>query len=369
MNINKEKVKKVKVIFVGSFYNSGNKTNVGGQMYASRTLVESELSNFIEWYLIDSTAPSNEFIPMWKRLLNAAKRMVKLLFLLSMKKINYALIFTGNGASFVEKGTMSLICRIFKVKVLLAPRSGFIMRDIEMGGGMKKFIEFVFMNSNIVICQSSIWRDYFLKNLGIPEEKFTIINNWIDVDKYNSEKRQNSVINILFLAWVDYNKGIFDLIEGINLINPEIEFVLNIAGNGSAKEEISILINDLKLNDKVKLLGWVLGDEKLRLLKRTDIFILPSHYEGFPNALLEAMASGIACIATDVGAVSDIILNNNNGIIIPVRDKYSIAKSIQYLIENQEIRYKLGKSARDTVEKKYSIKSAIEEFKRLINLN
>jgi len=121
---------KKKVLFVGSFKNSGGSGNVGGQMFACRSLIDSKLSEKVEWFLIDTTADSNIRISFTNRLFKASKRIVSAFFYLVFKKIDIALIFTSHGVSFLEKGLIAYLSKLFGAEVILAPRSGLMIKNM-----------------------------------------------------------------------------------------------------------------------------------------------------------------------------------------------------------------------------------------------
>jgi len=359
---------KKKVLFVGSFKNSGGSGNVGGQMFACRSLIDSKLSEKVEWFLIDTTADSNIRISFTNRLFKASKRIVSAFFYLVFKKIDIALIFTSHGVSFLEKGLIAYLSKLFGAEVILAPRSGLMIKNMESSRFMNLYVKYVFKKSDYIVCQSKKWQIDFWAKTKVPLSKLIIIQNWIDTNTYLIKKNQQQKINILYLAWVDRNKGIFELIEALKILDHKVDYVLNIAGDGAAREEIVTLVNSLSLNNKVRMHGWVVGNQKIELLKKTDIFILPSYFEGFPNSLLESMAAGIACISTNVGSVDDIIVDNENGILIPLKDKMAIAKALSNLIKSPDLRLKLGNNARKSIEANNSIDSAVKKFYSLFKL-
>ena len=86
-----------------------------------------------------------------------------------------------------------------------------------------------------------------------------------------------------------------------------------------------------------------------------DIFVFPSVKEGLGIALLEAMAAGKACIASDIGGISDIIKDSSCGVLVPVGDIKAISNSVITLIDNNSLRQSMGENARDEVGKKFSL--------------
>ena len=125
-----------------------------------------------------------------------------------------------------------------------------------------------------------------------------------------------------------------------------------------AKERVKML----DIEDKVSFVGWVTGIAKKKLFSEVDIYIHPSHFEGFPNSLVEVMAASLPCIATSVGAINDIIHDGVDGFLIPVKQPDIMADRIKVLIENPSLRTKFGVAARTNVQKNNSIENAVLAF-------
>ncbi len=365
-------MRKFKVLFIGSFQSDQLSAVVGGQMFACKSLIQSRLSDTIDWVLIDTTAESKGSISLITRFRKAFFRMSKFIYHLFFSKIDICLIFTADGFSFLEKGMACLIGKLFGKKVVLAPRSGIIVNDVKNSKIRKKFISFVLDKVDIVICQGETWKTFYTDLLKRNFDKLIIIQNWIDIEKYifskivqNSEiNEEDETINVLFLAAVDKKKGIFDLIEAVSR-NRIKNVIYHIAGDGLAMVESKLLIQKFGLDNQFRFYGWVRGDNKMKLLQRADIFVLPSYYEGFPNALMEAMASGIAIIATKVGSIPDVVEHSKNGLLYCAGDIDALDKHLQLLILNKEIRLKLAKEALISVKENNSIDIAVNKFDKL----
>jgi glycosyltransferase involved in cell wall biosynthesis len=295
------------------------------------------------------------------------------MFFIAIKKFDVILIFSANGASFLEKGTLALIAKKFtKSKVIFAPRSGFIISEIDSKGYLSNFIKFVFFKVDIVICQSQFWKNYFQNALTISNsKKFIIIENFIDLTLYENFEINDfsQPIEILFLSWVDVNKGIFELIEACKLLKEDgLSFRLTIAGNGNASEEVKQRVKLYKLDNFIRSVGWVLGHEKLSLLRKSHIYVLPSYTEGYPNSLIEAMASAKACIATNVGSIPDIILHEKNGLIISSKKSLDLYINLKDLITDNEKAYNLSVNARASIKSKNSHGNFISNFKKILDV-
>lgn len=361
-------MKKEKIIFVGSFANNLDDGRIGGQMIACNALIKSDLKNNIDWLLLDTTAVL-PIQPVIIRSFKALRRILKLFKFLIFKKPDSALIFSSSGFSFLEKGLMAHICHLFKVKVFYASRSGLILNDLNKTW-MKKYISSVFSISTKVICQGEEWKKTFmnLKKNQLPD-KYEVIHNWVDINTYKpvSKNIEKININLLFLGWVKDYKGIFDLLEALNKIKHQTpNLVVNICGNGDDYVNAVELSKEFGIDEITNFLGWINHKDKIEQLNKADIYVIPSHFEGFPNALLEAMSCGLPVVATNVGAISTAIDNNQNGILINPKAPEELAKAILSLYENDMLRKKLGFAARLSVEENFSKQYAIKKFKNIL---
>ena len=169
-------------------------------------------------------------------------------------------------------------------------------------------------------------------------------------------RREKTILGIGRLG--EYIKGFDQLIKAFSKI--ESDWNLLLAGPTDNAENIFKLVNDLEIAHKVDFLSVVENIDNL--LAKTGIFVMPSRSEGFPNALLEAMASGTTCVSFDfVAGARDIIKHNKNGILVPDGNIDSLAETIQKLINDKEKRMKLWKIALET-RIKYSFSSIIDKF-------
>ena len=97
-------------------------------------------------------------------------------------------------------------------------------------------------------------------------------------------------------------------------------------------------------------------------LRASDIFVLPSHAEGMSNALLEAMASGLPCVASRVGAAHEMIVDDQTGLLVNSGDIVALADAIRRLASDGELRARLGHAARQSVSQRYGIESVVQRI-------
>lgn len=195
---------------------------------------------------------------------------------------------------------------------------------------------------------------------GYSKDKMSYIYNGIDIKSYNdSAIIKKNVKNINYIGRFTDQKGIDYLLEALTYFkDSEINF--RIYGKGEKEELIKDFIkkNDLK---NVQLKGYIPADEVINVLHDTDVLLLPSIDEGFPYILVEAVASGVPCIATDVGGVSEII-NNENGIIIKPKKVDLIIDAINEMI-NTDIEKKSKKCIEESI--KFDISTMISNIEKI----
>ena len=127
------------------------------------------------------------------------------------------------------------------------------------------------------------------------------------------------------------------LIQAFSELNLE-DYTLSIYGDGPLYNKLYSLIDSLHKHTQIKLEGKV--SSVLEYIKDADIFVMCSNHEGMPNALIEGMAMGLACISTDFpsGGARALITNNENGIIIPLNSKEALKDSILRLINDESLK-------------------------------
>ena len=365
-------VKKKRVVFVGSFIEKAKDGSVGGQMYACRSLVASELSNEIDWIFLDTTGDSVPPPPIYIRLVAAVIRIFKFGLICIFKRPDSALIFSANGPSIYEKGVMAIWASFLKINVIIAPRGGPLNKEIEQNELLKWFVRFVFKKANFIVCQGTYWKTFFASLLpNSDENKFVIISNWIDLELYsfNDEQAKNKYngLTILFMGWMHTDKGVYDIFDAIAqlpIFKEKVKFVF--LGDGLAKNDLMRISKSWSHLFEFEFPGWVYGKEKINYIYNSDIFLLPSYSEGLPNSLMEAMACGIPSIATKIGSIPDLIISNKTGLLIDAGNTKNLSKALSLLILDSKLRKELGNNGKERIKKNHSINTAIEIFKKIL---
>ena len=189
------------------------------------------------------------------------------------------------------------------------------------------------------------------------------IPNGVDIGRFAKEKavlKADKKVRFLFVGRLEEQKGCKYLIHATRILKGKTQdFVIIIVGDGSQRAILDNLTEENNLGNHVTFLGSV-EDEKLRDLYCTsDVFILPSIWEGLPVTLLEAWAAKLPVIVTNVGAIRDICVDERNGLIVRPKDPASIADAMLRLIEDEELRMKLAKNGAELVRREFSLERVV----------
>lgn len=232
---------------------------------------------------------------------------------------------------------------------------------------VKLLIRLVFRSSTFsFILQNPDDVNLMLKlNLVEKNRLYLIKGSGVDLNQFCFQTLPiHSKLRILFPARILVDKGICELLEAANLIKNEfqdrIEFIL--AGDCD-KENLAVFPEaELRRHLIPNYITWLgFQKEMYSLYVNSDIVVLPSYREGLPKSLIEACAVGRPIITTDVPGCRECVIQNYNGILVPVKDTLSLANAIKELVNDFNKRIKYGKNSRLLAEKEFSIENVINK--------
>jgi len=175
------------------------------------------------------------------------------------------------------------------------------------------------------------------------------------------------VINLLFVGRLVRQKGLDVLLDALSLLPRDVLWTLSLAGDGP---EWTALVAQATRNgvlDRIKFLGWT-GKDKLAAIYRTaDVFVLPSRDEGMSNAMLEAMATGLPVICSDVPGIRDVISDGVNGLIVPPEHPPALLAALAQMIDDSESRIAMGRAARTHVTRQFSWTRAAKSWRAILH--
>jgi glycosyltransferase involved in cell wall biosynthesis len=152
---------------------------------------------------------------------------------------------------------------------------------------------------------------------------------------------------VLFLGHLYREKGVYELLEAFVILRtarPELRLVM--AGEGSEANELRAHTLRLGLDGAVEFPGWVGPERKAELLAGAACFALPSYREGFPLALLEAMVAGVPVVASAVGGVPEVVLDDQHALLVPPRDVAALASALGLMLDDRKLAARLADAAK-----------------------
>ena len=221
--------------------------------------------------------------------------------------------------------------------------------DRSFGGKIRKWMErFTFLLATNIIASSAFTEKEIL-SLGIPRNKVVVIQPSFDRNDFEhvepGGKRQKNALDLLFVGSCVRRKGVHVLLEALAL-EPRQQIRAHLIGETGKDpayyDEMLRFIREQALEEHVVFHGRVSQNRLGQFYLEADIFVLPSLWEGFGIVLLEAMYFGLPVIASDVSAIPELVSHEQNGILVPADDPQALANAIRLLVENDELRERLG---------------------------
>ena len=228
----------------------------------------------------------------------------------------------------------------------------------------KHIKKWVYPKTDYLIIQTEQIKKFFVTKMS--QAKLVILpnplSNELSPNNSGSSQRKNIILNVGRLS---DQKGQDILIKAFSNLNPS-QWELVIVGEGPNREAYQKLISGFGMEEKISLVG--LSQNISEYYNSAKIFAFTSHFEGFPNALIEAMFMGLACISTDCPTgPSELISNGENGFLIDVNDEKTLAEKLSILMKDPKLIESYSNAAQKSVQK-FKAENVSKEWKRIISL-
>ena len=204
-------------------------------------------------------------------------------------------------------------------------------------------IDRMYRDTACVIVLGSVWGTFIAETFHLPPERILVLPN---ASAARPPRPPEAVPpEILFLGRLGERKGVPVLVEALGrLAKSSLDWRAEIAGDGDAAP-YRAAIERLGLDARVSFPGWVAEVEAHQRLSRAAVLVLPSEAEGLPMSIIEAFAWGVPVISTPVGSIPDILHDGVEGFVIPVGDTEALARALEQLIGDADLRRRLGANA------------------------
>lgn len=201
----------------------------------------------------------------------------------------------------------------------------------------------------------------------VPREKIVVIPNAVDAERYATVQRvpaPDDRFRVGFVGRLDPVKNVQDLISALTFLPPHVR--LEVHGDGAMRESLVAHVARLGLVDRVTFHGATRDPREA--YANMDVLVLPSSAEGFGLVLIEAMASRVPVIGTDVDGIRDVISADQNGLLIPAGKPQSIAGAITRIMSEPALRNSLIATAQHEVGRRFSWEPVIEQYRKVLGL-
>lgn len=264
---------------------------------------------------------------------------------------------------------------ILRCPVLLRVATENDVRDLAERRHWKSRIFFALLRTAGAVIAPSIAIRNELRRVGFPDDKIFVVANAVDVERFrpatHEEKTQaKGTLNlpsdtpvIGTVARLVQRKGIDVLLRAFAMVARNRPAHLIVVGDGPLADDLRVLSRDLGIDSSVSWLGY--QADPAYWLRAMDVFALPSRLEGSPNAVLEAMATGLPIVATRIGGIVDLLEENKTGILIKPDDPDQLAAVLGQLLGDTDYRADLGSRAHFRAAKEFSHSTGVSKIMEL----
>ena len=257
--------------------------------------------------------------------------------------------------AFVRDGAVCWLAWLFGVRSLLHFHGSLFPDFVESLGPWARRIIWATLERCSLLVALEAKTDTYLRT-GVRRARVVQLPNPIALEAFSGVPRVPSGskdrVELLYVGWVVESKGIRELLEAVAEIS---EVRLSLLGPEEPEflQKLEPMLQ--RLGDRVVRMGACPYDRVIEAFGRSDIHVLPSHVEAFPFVVLEAMAAGRPVVATEVGAIPEMVRDGVDGFVVPPRDASALGARLTQLVADDDLRVRMGASGRARVEEHYAV--------------
>lgn len=225
------------------------------------------------------------------------------------------------------------------------------------------FLRVIWHDASAVIANSRGLRDLALafdSSIEIP-----IIPNGVDGTRYTVENRDWSHPRLFSVGRIVYQKGLDLGLRALTQLQ-DLDWRWSIAGDGPQIEPLKSLADELGIAERVTFLGWQSKEELAMDYHQANLFLFPSRHEGMPNAVLEAMSSGLPVAATRIAGNDELVIEGETGLLVQSENVNELRDALRKLITDPALSQKMGAASRQRVEQNYTWQKVAEGYQMFL---
>ena len=274
----------------------------------------------------------------------------------AMRRVDLVHINLSQGGSVYRKIAIARLCRILAVPYVIHLHGSHFDRFWNSASPrLDRALSTLFSRAAVIVVLGNRWAGFVRQRLPEITDRIGVMPNACrDSSRPDSTKRDSGLVRILFLGELGRRKGVPQLVAALDRLRQNDNWCAVLAGDGDIQATRAAL-KALKLDARCSVPGWFGTDEVETLLRESDILALPSFDEGLPMSIVEACAHAMAIVATPIGAIEDIVTSNENGLLVQPGDVNGLADALTRLIDDPQLRARLGRNARSTFEERLNM--------------
>ncbi|WP_198030108.1 glycosyltransferase family 4 protein [Bradyrhizobium sp. Tv2a-2] len=291
-----------------------------------------------------------------------AQAIVRLVLLRLLGRADVVHINLSAFGSTYRKLILARISRISGLPYVLHLHSDQFDRFWDSQGSiLKKEIDLMFLRSERIIVLGNYWKRVVSDRVPDCSAKIIIVPNATRAAGFRDPNIMKQAADILFLGRLGLRKGVPELVRALASLGSKSGWRATLAGDG-AVGDTRAAVERAGLGDRVSVPGWVGPAQVEALLRAANILVLPSFSENLPMSVIEALAHGAAVVCTPVGALPDLIEHERTGLIVEPGDVEGLASALGRLIDDPELRQRLGENGRTLHKTRLAIEICAERL-------
>ncbi len=301
--------------------------------------------------------------PPAAKLITAAKAFFRLCALIARHPLAVLHVHGASRASFWRKSAFMSLALAARWPVVFHLHGGGFARfhAKECGPIGRRAIRFFLDRAATIVVVSERWEHWIRSATSNPN--VVCIPNPVALPAAAADAREPGLV--LFSGRCEAGKGIFDLLDAAGIVRAQVpKLRIECAGDGDLGK-VERHAASLGLAARVTMRGWLPARAHEDLLARAGVFVLPSHAEGLPMSLLEAMAAGCPVVASAVGGIPDLVIDGENGLLVPPGDRGALATALARILRDRELAQRLGRAARATIAQRYTAERSLVRLEQV----
>ncbi len=333
----------------------------GISMVISTYFLHGDLEGYDVRYVATSCHGSS-----FRKMLALVKGLIEYIVSIILWRPEIVHIHTASFLSFYRKTICAVLALALGKRVILhihgAEFRGFIEARSRFA---RQLVSGLLDRMATIIALSPSWVSY-LRTIT-SNKNIEILPNPVNGKDFLVRDRLESdgEVRVLFMTTLLARKGIYDLLDAVPIVAsdcPGVRFV--ICGSGEI-DRCRAVCAERGTSGVVEFSGYVVGAQKLAKYHDAHLFVLPSHFEGLPVSMIEAMFAGLPIVATPVGGIPDIIKEDENGFLVPVGDSDALAGRIIRLVKDPDLRRRIGQTNERKAFEMFDVPVICRELRRI----